>query len=318
MVIIDGHSHFGNDYFHGNTDLNDYIVFIESEGITCGLVMPIAVPVDDHNNRFLIWEINKNQICYSSDVYSEIKNPYRRVNEQYYQNVIDKKCKRLFYIPLVHPILDDIEYLERIILPMDPVALKIHGVGSGIDPNVIPETFSKFVKDHDLMLILHTDYDDGKNEVRYDTLLLRELNTPLRWAKYLKNNKIHGVLNHGAAIDKETWALVNDSKYLKIAIGPDAIVQADSGRVYPTKEELDDKGYLQMLKAHVHPEKLIFDIDYNWNIDPQTGDIDYSSIERIKNIWPLQEQELIFGQNILDHCSRLKEKFIQRFEEYTY
>lgn len=256
MVVIDGHSHFGNDYFHGKTSLEEYLAFINKEGIDYGLVMPTPVPVNEFNKRYLCWEINSNEIQYVSEIFEDVGNPYREVNEKYFDMVNKINSKKIFYIPMVHPILDHIDYLEDMYETIQPIALKIHGVGSGVDPNKIPASFVDFVKRHNFMLIVHTDYDDGKKNVRYDTLLLRELNTPFKWALFLDDNHIYGILNHGAALNVDAIEIANNSEYLKVALGPDAIIQSDVSRVYASAKDLEKYGYLVLLKRCYQKIKL--------------------------------------------------------------
>lgn len=39
-IVIDGHSHFGNDYYHGFSDLNQYIENVKKNVIDYSLLMP--------------------------------------------------------------------------------------------------------------------------------------------------------------------------------------------------------------------------------------------------------------------------------------
>ncbi len=318
MVVIDGHSHFGWDYFHGKTSLEEYLSFLIYEGIDYGLVMPTPVPVNEYNKRYLRWEINGNKIQYSSEIFESTDNPYREVNEMYFDLVRKMDCKKIFYVPMVHPILDNYEYLENMYEMFLPVALKIHGVGSGVDPSKIPHLFVDFVKRHNIMLIVHTDYDNGKNDVRYDTLLLRELNTPFKWAMFLNNNHIHGILNHGVALDVDTIEIVNNSEYLKVALGPDAVIQSDYSRVYASTKDMEQFGYLYLLKKMLSREKIVFDVDFDWNSNPNIGGIDCDSINRIKRIWDEEDQKYIFGLNLLNHCASLKKQLTMRDKSFDF
>lgn len=310
LLIIDGHSHFGEDFFHGITLLEDYIKLIDDVGINYGLLMPTPCPINsDTKTRVLNWKIDNNQIVYS--VHSQCKtnrNPYKDINYVYYKKLRNMNSAKLLFVPMIHPMLDDIDYLKKLVRDIQPVALKIHGVGSGVDPYEIPEEFTQFVKSHDLMVIAHTDFDNGNDKTRYDTLLLRSLNTPFRWCKYFSENQINGVINHGATLDFDVLKMINESTYLKVALGPDKIIQFDVNRLRCSKSDLTTYGYLSLIKNHVSADKIIFDIDFNWNINPETHCMDTVFIESIKAIWRDEKsQRKIFANNLLDHCSKLRD-----------
>lgn len=312
MLIIDGHSHFGSDYFHGTTSIKEYQKLMDDNKINYGFVMPTPGPVNQEGKRYLAWDIRFNKIYYYSECLSVLENPYREINANYFNEIKKMDDTRLVYVPLVHPILDTREYLDELVSMTNPVALKIHGVGAGVDPFCIPRDFTEFVREKDLMLIVHTDYDAGKDSVRYDTLLLRNLNTPFRWAKYLVNNRIYGVLNHGAALDIETLKLVNDEEYLKIGLGPDLVIQHDKNRVAMDRYQLENIGYLQLLKKTVMSNNIIFDIDFDWNIIPDKigTKLDGDFVSRVKENWNTNEQELIFGKNLISHCKKFRDNYI--------
>ena len=54
--------------------------------------------------------------------------------------------------------------------------------------------------------------------------------------------------------------------------------------------------------------KIVFDVDFNWNVDPNKGIIDCDSIKRIKRIWKEDDQEYILGLNLINHCDGLRRK----------
>ena len=60
-IIIDGHSHIGDDYRHGKSDINDYIEFCNSIGVNYGLVMPVPCPKKvNSSDPCLLWNYSDN------------------------------------------------------------------------------------------------------------------------------------------------------------------------------------------------------------------------------------------------------------------
>ena len=314
-IIIDGHSHLGNDYFHGYTDLNKYIELMDKTNIDYGLLMPTPSPIKIINYskaKYLGWYIHKNEIVYYSDVHpNNLANPYEEVNYELFVTIINSNDSRLFFVPIVHPILDDVNYLESLLKNLDSVAFKIHGIGEGIDPQNIPDTFTDFIKKHNIPLIVHTDFDNGALITRYDTYLLRNLNRAIKWIKYIKENNIKAVLNHGCALDSFSFNEINKSDLIKVGLGPDLIIEYDTDRLY-----LNSSGqieYLKILKEQLSKGKIIFDIDYNWNINPVTKEMDFNYLSRIESNWPNhEEQNQIYGLNILEHFDKLNIKIRER------
>lgn len=311
-IVIDGHSHFGNDYFHGNTDLYQYIDIMEKTKIDYSLLMPTPCPVkiiNDNKNKYLGWYIHKNEILYYSEINNNISNPFKEVNYNYSELINLTGRNNLFFIPLVHPMLDSSEYLEQMIKDLDPIAFKIHGVGEGIDPKKIPNSFSKILRENDIPLIIHTDYDTGNQIFRYDTFLLRNLNRPEIWIDYLNTEKIKGVLNHGCALDIISLRKINKSKLIKVGLGPDLIIEHDVDRLKIDFSCRSKIKYLENLKQILNSEKIIFDIDFNWNINPTNSQMDIDYLKRVCETWPdYNDQKQIYGQNILEHFDKLNVK----------
>ena len=99
-----------------------------------------------------------------------------------------------------------------------------------------------------------------------------------------------------------------ESIYLKVALGPDKIIQFDVNRLRCSKSDLAEYGYLSLIKKHVSENKIIFDIDFNWKINPETHCMDIEFIDSIKAIWANEiSQSKIFAYNLLDHCPKLRE-----------
>lgn len=304
-LVIDGHSHFGLDIFHGYTNIDEYIKFAKKSHINAGLIMPVPVPctnIKDSNSRYMWWTIENGKIKYHGN-----RNPFQTINYALF-NVIKEKQNddiKLFFVPALHPILDDVYELEKLINDTDPVALKIHGIGSGVGPEDVPKELIDIIKKYELPLILHTDRDNGKTKDR-SMIFIRNINDSEKWANFLINNEIKGTLNHGASLNKNTFDIVNKHDFVKVAIGPDLVSCLDENRLEKECKK-NYRIYLKELRNSLDIKKIIYDADYNWNV---LGGDDYYSVDRVKEIFTnLEEQDNVLHNNIIEHYPKLVKKF---------
>lgn len=299
MLVIDGHSHFGIDIFHGETNIEGYIEFALRSGINAGLITTVPSPCDilENIDSRRTWWLYNNKII----THHGIKNPFLELNYQLNKLLKEKTNKKLqlFCIPMFHPIMDDIDLFERMIEEIEPVALKLHGIGSGICANDISKEFIKIIKKHELPLIVHTDCDLGNN-FDQSMIWIRNINNAKSWAEFFIQNEIYGTLNHGANLDIEAFALINKTPFVKVALGPAEISCLDSNRTYIDCKR-NYKIYLQILRDYLDVSKIIYDADYNWNIPT-----DYKSVDRIKEVFNQYETDMILSNNILSHYKKLK------------
>lgn len=315
-MIIDTHSHIGKDYYCGNISIDDYIDYCNKIGVEFGFVMPTPWPeyYDLSNNKItsLLWEhenfVKKNYFSLKNNCKIQIEaNPYKSVNYYYYNEV----CKNnsnidITFIPLIHGVLDEAYYLEKILLDMKPPAVKMHGFGSGFSPDEINCDVISILKSHNIPIILHTsvyNYDYGYGA---DTRFWRNECHPLRWARFLVNNGLKGVLNHGACLNQEAISIVNSSDNIMIGIGPDLDISQDYFKVDVDKDSYYNLGYLNILKEQVPSEKLLFDVDFNWNNDGNL--LDYDQINRLSTIWGYKDMENILSKNAINFFEICKPK----------
>src|SRR5574344_956151 len=296
-IVVDSHSHIGKDIFHGESALNDYINFAKKSGIDIGILMTVPSPcksLDDVNSRFMYWKYDGEKMSY----YGE-KNPFFELNYEL-NNLVRKESNDklvLLFAATFHPIMDDIDYFEKMVNDNAPVAIKIHGIGSGVGPKDINIDYIDLIKSLDIPVIVHTDCDFGKGSQSMQ--YVRNINRAIEWANFFNKNKIKGILNHGASLDKKTFDLVNKSEYLRIAIGPDKIACIDNNRLFI--DCLGNyKNYLQFIKDNVDISKLIYDADYNSNL-PNIDDSDYDSVSRVKEIFNNTDLGKAVGRNLLDY-----------------
>lgn len=135
---------------------------------------------------------------------------------------------------------------------------------------------------------------------------VRNINRAINWAKFFDKNRIKGILNHGASLDKETFNITNNSEYLTIALGPDKIACLDENRLFVDCLK-DYRNYLQYIKDNLNVSKIIYDADYNWNLlDKST--IDYYSIRRVKEIFGEENSIKILGENLMNFNPKIIKK----------
>lgn len=299
--IIDAHSHIGIDYKYGTSKLDEYVEFCKKNGITKANVMPQPNPAYVINGKIvpcMTWQYKDGKITY--ETYDNTnKNPYKYINYYYYQQCKNVKEMNINFIPLIHPILDELQYVEELIKKIKPIAIKLHGIGSGIAPKDIPQEFIELLKKYNLPVITHvecdtrenTDYSEGKKYIK-------KVNNALDWTKFISNNGLRGMLTHGLALDKNAIKIIKNDKNIIIGLGPDLLISSQPYRINRKNYEGE---YLELLKQNIPIEQLVFDVDYNWNINPHTNQIDNEAVKRVKKVWQdKKEQERIFCKNILE------------------
>ena len=280
-LVIDSHSHVGKDIFHGESTIDGYIDFAKKSRINVAVIMGVPSPcidLKDPSTRFMYWKFNGINM----EFYGK-KNPFSEMNYELNELLKEKSSDalQLLFVPTFHPILDEIEQFEKMLVITDPVAIKIHGIGSGVGPDDISQDYIELIKKYELPVIVHVDCDFGKGSQSLQ--YVRNINRAILWAKFFERNKIKGILNHGASLDLDTFELVNNSDYLRIALGPDKIACIDNNRLFFDCQS-DYKEYLRFLKKHLDTSKILYDTDYNWN--KMKGQVDdYESVERVKEIF---------------------------------
>lgn len=307
-MIIDAHSHIGDDFYFGSSKVQDYDKFCVVNNITTGLLMPMPWPIfkeDNIHKCSLIWEYENNDFKYykvwkdngiliKEPVY---KNPYEIVNYNCYNKIKNYNSKtKIFFVPLIHGKLDDTVYLEKMIKDLNPVALKFHGFSSGFFETDVNKELIEIIKKYDLPIIFHTSvykYNDGYG---YDTRYFRNKCSPINWYEFIIENNIRGVLNHGACLDYEVLSYINKSDNIMVGLGPDFDISNDPYKVSIDKEEFNKMGYLNILKEKLDPEKILFDIDYNWNLG-LNNKLDNGSVSRIFETWNYSDSEKILYSN---------------------
>lgn len=315
-IIIDGHSHVGNDRCNSRNciTLEDYVSFCAPMNVKVGLIMPVPCPVipEDCGNlesgaTLLSWLYDSESHVVSD--YSEDKilqgrdliNPYQEINEYYRKKVesFEGACHRLFYVPMLHPRLDTDDYLEELLRSTHPKALKIHSIGSYSSPKDIRQSYLEIIKKYQVPLIVHTDFNNGRYDNNPGLEKAVSFSGPEDWFDFFEFNGIKGTLNHGAALSLDVLNKVNDSNLVKVALGPDLHL-CELSRLNVPEKVYADYGFLGTLKLYLNPDKIIFDIDYDYNSDSK-GNYDTFSVERVKQTWNSEDCLKIFRKNAESH-----------------
>ena len=217
------------------------------------------------------------------------KNPYKYINETLANQT--SNYKNLYFIPYLHPCMDDEHYLNEYYDKYKPIAYKVHGIGSRIGPDDVKSEIIDFIKRKDLPLIIHTDCP--RKFEKYELQRLREKNKAIFWCYFLIKNNIKGTLNHGVLYDKNVFDLVNNFENIRVALGPDKIVSSkDSVTINKIKGN-----YLTDIQKYLDIDKMIFDIDYNWNIVNEDEDLDI--VKRYKESFKYLDYDKVIGKNAL-------------------
>lgn len=316
-MIIDGHSHIGIDYYNGCATFNEYSDFCKRIGISKSIIMPMPWPCfcDDGLCCALLWEHDGkyNRNYYKIDNNKGTKenvtaNPYERINNFIYNKyAFMHKNLDVYFAPLLHGVLDTPEQLEKQLIKNRVVAVKIHGFASGFTVEDMNPELIEVLQYFQLPIIIHTSIYNYNYGYGYETKYWRNLDHPLRWANFLIDNNLNGVLNHGACLNEETIKMVNKYDNLKIGIGPDLDINNDYFKVDIPKERYEKISYLKELKKKVSADKLVFDIDYNWNVNPNCKNIDCDAVNRIKSVWSEADQDKILSSNAKSFFTRIRE-----------
>ena len=303
--IIDAHSHIGVDNtWNVAGKLDEYIEKANKIGVKESLIMPVPMPIinvagneiipvmlGEYEGEYFMLEMVKDRKGLRLSVTKE--NPYKFVNEILYRKIKYNKNQDilLHFIPLIHPVFDNIDYLEEIANKYNPVAFKLHGYSSIISPKEVDEEFWKTINRLNIPLIPHTDCDTSNNEQSIDTYYRNE-NSPLNWIKILEKYNLKGYLTHGARLCKQSIKLVNDNPYLVIGLGPDALLSKTKDRMYT------NASYLDTLFSKVDIDKICFDIDYPWNVlSYDCNELEWKQIERLKKLRLKEELEKVLYKN---------------------
>ena len=298
--IIDAHSHFGKDCFWPNEGTPDeYIKMAKEKGIGACFAMPTGCPVIKDGAKETIlsyYQLEGNELKHYRVEKTDGKtimvpnlvgmNPYKEANDALYEMTQNRKDFHFDYVPLLHP-----KYYseEDIALQVKRGAkiCKIHGIACGVDPREIDPDFFRLLEKYHIKVIIHTDYS------KEDNILSR--NCAMNWLEVLQKYHIRAYLAHAVRLDDKAIDIVNhDYRYI-VGLGPDLLLGKD-GQNY-----VDTDHFLEYCFDHFDENKVVFDMDYPWNIqDRDDYRLDWKSPERVKQVLGEEQAQKVFKRNIIN------------------
>ena len=305
VQAIDGHSHFGVDKFWVHDGEEDFYVRKAKEaGIGGCLAMPVPCPTFKNGDREEILSFYEEENGERKHYHVEKRpdkeiwiphlqgvNPYKKANDAIYKMCQDRKDFIFEYVPLLHPkyyseedIAENVKRGARI--------FKIHGIACGVNPQEIDPEFFHLLEKYGAKLIIHTDYSREDN--------LASQNSAMNWIKVLEKYHIRTYLAHAARLDPEAIDIINQDYRFIVGLGPDRYL-GNCGLNYQRPDDI-----LQTIFDSFEPEKVVFDMDYPWNIrginreakQPDLG-MDWRTINRLDKYLGEEEKQKVLKQNII-------------------
>lgn len=297
--IIDAHSHFGKDGFWPKEgDVKEYLKRVREQKIGATFAMPVPCPVLEKDGKRIILSYYKkegkalNHYRVEEDKNTIIRipnligvNPYQEANDAIYQMTKERKDHHFDYVPLIHPKYYSEEDIKKQI-ERGAKVFKLHGVACGITPEEIDPEFFHLLEKYHVKLILHTDYH------KEDNLLSR--NSAKRWLDVLQNYEIKVYLAHAVRLDKDSIHTVNkDYRYI-VGLGPDQLLGIKG------QNNVDPTDYLAYCFDQFDENKIVFDIDYPWNLRSlEDLRFDWDSSRRVMEKLPKDAQQKVLKKNII-------------------
>lgn len=299
IYVIDSHSHFGNDNFWPNKgDAKEYIRN-NCNNVREVFAMSVPCPVilnEDGSKTILSYyrieggRINHYKVCekdgekkYSANLLGE--NPYKIANDYIYNMCKQYDKIKFNYVPIIHPYYysyeDLINHVKR-----GAKIFKIHGVACGVIPQKINNEFFEILECLNIPILIHTDFSKEENILFY--------NSASNWLDCLKKYYIKTYFAHVARLSEKVIDIINDDTRYVVGLGPDKLLSLNDYNEHNTKN------FLEYCFNRFKIDKLIFDLDYPWNIKCGNDyDFDWDSIKRInKSGLSFEEKNKILSKNI--------------------
>jgi len=264
---VDTHMFIGIDRCGVDGTVDDYMERTEGRFNVVGTMSVVAPGYEREEGIYFpcIWEETPNGIVQKSvlkkhdgtKVYGEIPfNPYEEANELTRSKLEESALKypgtQFLHYPLLHLTRDTPEYLDEVLKSNRIV--KVHGIGSALGPEDIPEEGGKLMEKYGNIVLSHTDYFQGEPKTALQNLQKR--NDPEKWMDFFEKYSIKGMFAHGARLCKNTLRRVkrNDGQFI-VEAGP--IINSQGPRIKTRTED-----YVGKLIDMVGTDSLVFNTDY--------------------------------------------------------
>ena len=306
VPAIDGHSHFGQDKFWVHDgEVDHYVKKAKENGIGACLAMPVPCPVfhEDGKEEILsYYEADSDGIKHyhvekrpDKEIWIphlQGTNPYKKANDAIYKMCQERKDFQFEYVPLLHPKYYSEEDIAENVKKGAKI-FKIHGIASGVNPQEISPEFFHLLEKYGAKLIVHTDYSSKED--------LASQNSAMNWIKVLEKYHIKAYLAHAARLDPEAIDIINNDYRFIVGLGPDRYM-SNIGLNYQRPDD-----YLQTVFDSFEPHKVVFDMDYPWNIRGINREIrnidlgmDWRTVERLDKYLGPEEKEKVLKRNIIN------------------
>ena len=301
-MIYDAHSHVGVDAFHFiPSTIERYSLLAEDLCIGEANLMPVPSPVYTDSSgtiiKPLIWKFEGNSFHHyrveenSERVFRNCpSNPYSEINDLLRNNITDQPERlKINFIPLIHPLYDKINYVNSL-LNLNPRAVKIHGIASGIYPEQANPELLELFSQRNTPIIIHTDF--YTENPREPIELLYKNNTASRWLSLLQEYNVKAFITHGARLEKNAFEMINNSDLFVMGLSPDRLITDEPKRLSRNLP------YLETIIEEIEISKICFDLDYSWNLlNRGKSELDFSLPERLSSILSNRELSLVLHGN---------------------
>ena len=312
--LVDTHMLIGKDRSGQYGTIDDYMKKTRERYRVVGAMSVISPEHLRKDGRYFtcIWKDTDNGIITrsvlkkqdGSTVYGKTPdNPYEEANKITRDELVRGALKypgtQFLHFPLLHLTRDTPEYLEKVLSSNRVV--KVHGIGSALGPEDIPEEVGRLMKKHGNIVLPHTDYFQGNPETALQNLQKR--NDPAKWMDFFEKHSVQGMLAHGARLCGDTLRRVRKNKgQFVVEAGP--IINGRGSRI---KTGTDD--YVGKLIEMVGTDQLVFNTDYPFmnegedldrELRERLSDEDYQKVmsENAQNFLRLDDNEYLRGNKI--------------------
>lgn len=301
-MIYDAHSHVGVDAFHTiPCTIEGYLPLAEKLCIGETNLMPVPSPVYTDSSgtiiKPLIWKFEGDSFHHyrveenGRSVFLNCSlNPYSEINDLLRSNMVDQsEDLKLNFIPLIHPIYDQTDYVKSL-LDLNPHAVKIHGIASGIFPEQTSPDLLKLLSQRKIPVIIHTDFytEEPKKPIE----LLYKNNTASRWLSLFQEYDVKAYITHGARLEENALDIINNSDLFVVGLSPDILITSELKRLSR------NVSFLETILTEVDINKVCFDLDYSWNLNNrESSELDLNLPNRLKKILSGKELSSVLYDN---------------------
>lgn len=290
---IDAHGHFGRSFLGPECSIHRYVIEAKKLGIVATIASPGPTPEvieDDRIIRPCLWEVRGSTVGYfrqeidlstgEDHIRDSKSNPYHETNlrliEEARKHNQGNTGHKILIMPIHHPILDTPQEVKSLLSLDDTIALKVHGIATFTGPQDIPQSTIDLLNTVGKPIVVHTDM--YRVEATHDIHTAYQVNDPVSWVNWARDSGVKTLITHGARLSPEALSLAESTSNIVVGISPDILLMAEPNRL---SQDTDD--FLFELFSAVSPKKIVFDVDYGWNVNErnQWGNSDWQVCERV-------------------------------------